>query len=418
MAFRIMGLSRIPGLPEENSQTHPNGTDTEGQNLQRGDMRQADYVLGQYRQPNRSNTGGQNPQDGNTRQADYVLGRNRHPGGGQTRQPDNPALQGGGSQPVQPNNPTLQDEYAALQREHQALQDTCNDYRNQITNLEQQRELDQRQIAEQRSRIEELERDLRSDTGVQNEELQKLREALETVARERDEAVQERDEAVQMQKTAIQERDEAVRMQETAICEKEEILQQLEEMESSLQSYENLETASRHLQDSEEELKRIQMQFDEIEQEKGSALEQLQELNMRYQKDLKYIEFYQKLPTEKIDGLELFRMKLTGLNDELSEILDQGIKKAYVFRSTDLVDKLEEARQKSFEVLGQMRELTENFELPEPEEGIILGEMSTEESRRKAEEALDQYEKTLKQMYDLSEKVLRIKNTIDFSFAS
>lgn len=368
-------------------------------------------------------------QSGNTRSADYVLGRHRHTEDGQQVHPYN----------FHTDGQSLQREYETLQREHQELQNACDDYRSRIADLEQQNEQKMNQIETQRFRIEELERNSCSDTEVENEEVQKLREALNTVALERDEAVQmreaavrerdeairqleaavrERDEAVQQQETAVRERDEATRQQKTAVCEKEEILQQMEDMKSSLQIYENLDTASQNLRNSEDELERIRMQFNETEQEKGAALEQLQELNMRYQKNLKYLEFYQKLPTEKIDGLELFRMKLAGLNDELSETLDQGIKKAYVFRSTDLVHELEETRQKSFEILGQMRELTGNFELPESEEKIILGEMSTEECKRKAEEVLDQYEKTLKQMYDLSEKVLRIKNTIDFSFVS
>ena len=340
-------------------------------------------------------------QSGNTRSADYVLGRHRHTEDGQQVHPYN----------FHTDGQSLQREYETLQREHQELQNACDDYRSRIADLEQQNEQKMNQIETQRFRIEELERNSCSDTEVENEEVQKLREALNTVALERDEAVQ-------MREAAVRERDEATRQQKTAVCEKEEILQQMEDMKSSLQIYENLDTASQNLRNSEDELERIRMQFNETEQEKGAALEQLQELNMRYQKNLKYLEFYQKLPTEKIDGLELFRMKLAGLNDELSETLDQGIKKAYVFRSTDLVHELEETRQKSFEILGQMRELTGNFELPESEEKIILGEMSTEECKRKAEEALDQYEKTLKQMYDLSEKVLRIKNTIDFSFVS
>lgn len=372
---------------------------------------------------------GTDPQSGDTHSADYVLGRPRRPGDGQQVQPYN----------FHSDDQSRQREYEALQRAHQELQNTCDDYRNRITDLEQQREQDQSRIAEQRSRIEELERNIYSDTEGYSEEVQKLREALNAAARERDEAIEmretavqerdeamqmketavrERDEAVQMKETAARERDEAIQMKETAVREKEETAQELEAAKSELEVHEKLGNASQHLQDSEEELKRIRNQLEETEQEKGSALEQLQELNMRYRKDLKYIEFYQKLPAEKIDGLELFRMKLTGLNDELSEILDQGIKKAYVFRSTDLVDKLEEARQKSFEILEQMRKLTESFEFSESEEEIVLGEMSTEESKRKAEEALDKYEKTLKQMYDLSEKVLRIKNTIDFSFVS
>ncbi len=264
--------------------------------------------------------------------------------------------------------------------------------------------------------------DRERDEAVREKE-QAVRERDEA-DREKEQAVRERDEAVREKEQADRERDEARREKEQAARERDEAVREreertgeLNEARSALESYERLKEASGKLQAGQEELEKIRAQISEMEEEKGTALEQLRELNLRCQKDLKYVEFYQKLPAQKIDGLELFRKKLEGLHDELREVLDQGLKKAYVFRSTDLVNELDEAGQRVFEILEQMRELAEGTEISQEEE-VTLGEMSTEECKRKAEELLEKYEKTLKQMYDVSEKFLRIKNTIDFSFGS
>jgi len=324
-------------------------------------------------------------------------------------------------------------------------------YQRQVAELERQnaeaqRQIGemQRQLAEATSRIGELSQtceQLRSQSGSDEISADDLEDTQSIIAEQRariealENALSERNanaensvsaETAQRQETEIQalrlklqqmtaEKETAVAQRDAALSQTEEKAGELERTKQALAAFTQLENFEQQMSESRKALANVQAQIAEIEQEKGTAFDALRELNVRYRKDLKYIEFYQKIPSHKIDGLELFRSKLEGLNEQLSKILEEGLQKAYVFKSTALAGELEERQQQVYKVIEAMRQLAEQYEMPE--ETPVLTEMSTEACRRQAEEALETYEKTLKQMYEVSEKFLRIKNTISFSFS-
>lgn len=163
------------------------------------------------------------------------------------------------------------------------------------------------------------------------------------------------------------------------------------------------------------QMEELKKQLTEAEHDEGAVFEQLQELNLRHQQDMKYVEFFEKVPEKKIDGLELFRSQVRKLNEELTDILKNGLQKAYVFKGNHLIQQAEENKEEFERILSALHNLVEDYE---PEE-INMDEavLTTEEYKKQAEEQLEKLEKTIRDMYQVSEKFLRIKNVIGFDFS-
>lgn len=169
------------------------------------------------------------------------------------------------------------------------------------------------------------------------------------------------------------------------------------------------EELRQHLENTEN----LKRQLEEAQQEEGRAFEQLREMNLRFQKDMKYVEFYEKVPEKKIDGLELFRSQIRKLDEKLSRLLDDGLRKAYIFRGNSLLEELEANKNQFTDIMENLRNLVENYEYDgDPAADDVK---TTEEYRREAEEALEELEKTLRSMQTVTGKFLKIKNIIGFA---
>lgn len=158
----------------------------------------------------------------------------------------------------------------------------------------------------------------------------------------------------------------------------------------------------------------LKKQLKEAEQEEGLAFEQLQKVNLRYQQNMKYVVFYEKVPEKKIDGLELFRSQINNLDKQLSDLINNGLRKSYVFRTNRLVNELEENKEAFTNIMNELHSLMENYEF----DGKVISDdvKTSEQSLREAEECLEELEKTLRNMHTVSEKFLRIKNIIGFDY--
>ncbi len=179
-----------------------------------------------------------------------------------------------------------------------------------------------------------------------------------------------------------------------------------------------IEELREEVQSHLEEVRALKQQSAEAEEEKGQAYEELREIWNRRNQDMKYVAFYEKVPEKKIDGLELFRSKIRKIDGELTELLDQGMKKAYVFRGSDLIQALEQNRTEQAAILEQLADLVENYEF---EEAVCEAQSdadlrSTEALKIEAQDKLKELEKTLRQMREVSEKFLKIKNMIGFDY--
>lgn len=168
------------------------------------------------------------------------------------------------------------------------------------------------------------------------------------------------------------------------------------------------ETLEQHLTETE----RLRQQILEAKEERGEALQELKELNLQYQKDLHYVSFYEKLPEDKIDGLEGLRGELQALDSQLRETLKKGIVRAYAGRGTELEKQLEGAQNQLKEVLEALCQLVESDVELDP---ACFGDAYTaEDYRQQAKEQLARYETLLNEMNQAVEQKLKFESIIGF----
>ena len=333
---------------------------------------------------------------------------------------------------IQEENQTPQEEKQTLQQEVETLRSRSGsgqtgeeDRTNDETYMDDEIRMDDLEdkdsiIEEQRLRIAELERQAEAMSAQASpEELQRLRSELEEA--------RQGHQAAQTALASFMAREKVVGIPDmitySSVSEEQrEIMRQyrtfydkLRQQEgSSAVTFDCLVSLRDELEEKVQEMEQLQAQIAEAEEEKGTAFSRLQELNLRYQQDLKYVAFCEQASEQKIDGMDLFRRKLDELKAELDKLLEDGLNKAYAFKGTSLTAQLEEHKTGLFQTLEQLQELVESFEVTQE---VDSGDTRTTESyKREAEEALAAFEETLRKVYAVSEKFMRIKNTIDFSF--
>lgn len=180
----------------------------------------------------------------------------------------------------------------------------------------------------------------------------------------------------------------------------------------SLVSSEAVAELSVRLEQQLAELQRLQQQLRDAGCSSETALQELRELRERAQADLHYASYYEKLPEEKLDGLELFRSRLHQLDEQLTQTLSKGIVRAYVERGTELETQLKEQQQALQDTLQELCSLLESEEEPNPTR--FDGAYTAGEYRQQASELLEQYERLLSEMNQLAEAKLRFKNILMF----
>lgn len=280
-------------------------------------------------------------------------------------------------------------------------------------------------IEELRARNEELEQLIQKGNEREEEERE---EEIRQMKQEAEVWRQEK-EAAQGALTAFMERENVILLpqmltygtptegQKIVMQKYERFSAQLREEEGScVVSTTRLEELTQEIEEYVKRAENLKRQLEEVKEEEGKAFQELQEIKMRYQQDLRYVEFYEKIPEKKIDGLEVFRVQIDKLDRKLSEILDKGLRTSYVFRSNSLLNELEENKNRLADILRELQNLVENYEFDGTVENDDM--KSTEEYRRQARENLKELEKTLRDMYMISEKFLQIKNMIGFGYDS
>ena len=272
-------------------------------------------------------------------------------------------------------------------------------------------------IRELQARNRELEEELshhdRERRENQDSEIQRLREEQDTeLQRRREEQEQEmlrlrEEKDMELQRLREEQNGEVQHLQKELEIQRRE----KEELQNALEEFREREKAAEEAGQYRRSVENLKKQIEEAQQEEGRAFEELQEISLRYRQDMKYVEFYEKVPEKKIDGLELFRSQVKKLDEKLSVLLDNGLRKAYLFRGNSLLEELEKNKEQFTDIMEQLQKLVENYEFDgeTPEEEDVK---TTEEYRREAKEALAELEKTLQNMQAVTGKFLKIKNII------